>query len=97
MRLRCRSCGREFQISEVADQLDEQLQELLSERADCAKQVAETKLSEDSGATFYRPEREAEVLRRVRERNKGPLSDDEMVRLFREEFFHGGNTQKTHI
>src|SRR5690606_31858141 len=33
---------------------------------------------------YYRPEREAEVLRRVRERNAGPLRDEEMLRLFRE-------------
>ncbi len=33
---------------------------------------------------FYRPEREAQVLRGVVARNKGPLTDEEMVRLFRE-------------
>jgi chorismate mutase / prephenate dehydratase len=33
---------------------------------------------------FYRPEREAEVLRRVLERNPGPLRNEEVVRLFRE-------------
>ncbi len=33
---------------------------------------------------FYRPEREAQVLRKVVERNDGPLRDEEMVRLFRE-------------
>ena len=33
---------------------------------------------------FYRPEREAQVLRNVMERNEGPLSDTTMARLFRE-------------
>lgn len=33
---------------------------------------------------FYRPEREAQVLRKVMERNQGPLSDVTMARLFRE-------------
>jgi chorismate mutase/prephenate dehydratase len=33
---------------------------------------------------FYRPEREAEVLRGVVARNKGPLRDEEILRLFRE-------------
>jgi chorismate mutase/prephenate dehydratase len=65
------------------DELDEEIQALLSERAACAQKVAEAKQTHDDSA-FYRPEREAEILRRVRERNKGPLSDDEMVRLFRE-------------
>src|SRR5690606_9416708 len=33
---------------------------------------------------YYRPEREAQVLRRVVDRNDGPLSDEVLVRLFRE-------------
>jgi chorismate mutase / prephenate dehydratase len=71
-------------LRERIDALDVQIQALLSERAACAQQVAETKREEGEEAEFYRPEREAEVLRLVRERNHGPLSDDEMVRLFRE-------------
>ena len=73
------------QLRKRIDVLDEQIQTLLNERARCAQQVAEAKRAEDAGTTvFYRPEREAEVLRRVRERNAGPLSGDEMTRLFRE-------------
>jgi chorismate mutase/prephenate dehydratase len=37
-----------------------------------------------STVEYYRPEREAQVLRKVVERNDGPLRDEEMVRLFRE-------------
>jgi chorismate mutase/prephenate dehydratase len=33
---------------------------------------------------YYRPEREAEILRAVKERNAGPLRDEDMLRLFRE-------------
>ena len=33
---------------------------------------------------FYRPEREAEVLRMVQERNHGPLDDETIAHLFRE-------------
>ncbi len=72
------------QLRERIDALDEKIQTLLNERARCAQQVAEAKRSEDPDTVFYRPEREAEVLRMVRERNAGPLSDDEVVRLFRE-------------
>ena len=65
------------------DAIDVQLQQLISERARVARQVGEVKgLSRT--ADFYRPEREAQVLRKVVERNKGPLRDEEMVRLFRE-------------
>jgi len=71
-------------LRETIDALDEQIQGLISERASLAKDVAGIK--DDQGATgsFYRPEREAEVLRRVSERNQGPLPTEEMVRLFRE-------------
>jgi chorismate mutase/prephenate dehydratase len=66
------------------DVLDEQIQQLISERASCARQVAEVKIEQGEIADFYRPEREAEVLRRVSERNTGPLPAEEMLRLFRE-------------
>mgnify|MGYP000160950658 CR=1 FL=1 len=72
------------QLRARIDALDEQLQALLTERASCAKQIAEVKQDGGGEADFYRPEREAEVLRRVRQRNTGPLSDEEVVRLFRE-------------
>lgn len=65
------------------DGLDEQIQALISDRARCAKEVAELKNGGDA-ASFYRPEREAEVLRKVIAHNQGPLSSEEMARLFRE-------------
>ncbi|HEY9198009.1 MAG TPA: prephenate dehydratase [Gammaproteobacteria bacterium] len=71
-------------LRERIDALDERLQELLSERAHCAQQVAQAKIAQGDQGDFYRPEREAEVLRKVRERNRGPLGDAEISRLFRE-------------
>jgi chorismate mutase/prephenate dehydratase len=65
------------------DALDAQLEELISQRARYAKEIGVLK-GVKSTAEFYRPEREAQVLRRVVERNKGPLRNEEMVRLFRE-------------
>jgi chorismate mutase/prephenate dehydratase len=70
-------------LRENIDAIDIELQRLISERAQCAKRVGEIKGLKDK-AEFYRPEREARVLRNVIERNEGPLSNDEMVRLFRE-------------
>ena len=67
------------------DQLDQQLLELLSARAICASEVGALKRASNSGdGQFYRPEREAEILRRIAKQNPGPLGDEEMVRLFRE-------------
>ncbi len=66
------------------DAIDAQLQSLLNERAACAQQVAQVKQADDPDAQFYRPEREAQVLRKVLERNPGPLPAEEVTRLFRE-------------
>jgi chorismate mutase/prephenate dehydratase len=66
------------------DQLDKQIQELINERARLAFRVRESKGALPNAVDYYRPEREAQVLRNVIERNQGPLSDDEMLRLFRE-------------
>lgn len=71
-------------IRKRIDALDEQLQQLINERASLAQEVAHVKQAAGDAAVFYRPEREAQVLRRVRERNQGPLSAEEMARLFRE-------------
>lgn len=65
------------------DELDTRIQTLISERASYAQQVGKVK-DQRSDASFYRPEREAQILRNVRERNQGPLPDDAMVRVFRE-------------
>lgn len=65
------------------DVLDERLQQLINERAAIAREVATVKAS-GGDAYFYRPEREVAILRRVSERNTGPLPTEEMVRLFRE-------------
>lgn len=73
------------QLREKIDGIDDQLVKLISERATCAQQVAEVKKStEDSVDTFYRPEREAEVMRKIIASNPGPLADEEMARLVRE-------------
>ena len=66
------------------DSLDEQIQALIGERARIAKKVGQTKQAGRKTVDYYRPEREAQVLRKVIERNEGPLRDEEMVRLFRE-------------
>lgn len=66
------------------DELDEQIQAFITERASCALEIAKIKGMMDTNGEFYRAEREAEVLRKVLARNQGPLSNEEMVRLFRE-------------
>ncbi len=69
---------------ERIDAIDRDIQSLIGERARWAHQVGRAKGPLKAAVDYYRPEREAQVLRRVVDRNDGPLSDAEMVRLFRE-------------
>ena len=71
-------------LRQQIDGIDKEIHSLLSRRAQCASDVAEVKKA--SGAAeivYYRPEREAQVLRRVKDRNDGPLNDDDVARVFR--------------
>ena len=55
------------------DAIDQQIQRLLNQRAECVHKVADVKHRYEPNGTpvFYRPEREAQVMRRVIERNDG--------------------------
>jgi len=66
------------------DGIDREIQTLIAERALWARQVGKAKGKLAAAVEYYRPEREAQVLRRVVDRNDGPLSDEVLVRLFRE-------------
>ena len=66
------------------DGIDREIQQLIAERARFAQQVGRAKGKLRAAVDYYRPEREVQVLRGVLDRNDGPLSDEEMVRLFRE-------------
>ncbi len=61
------------------DALDQQLLELVNRRAAHAHSIGQLK-----NGIVYRPEREAQILRRIKEANPGPLSDETVARLFRE-------------
>lgn len=66
------------------DGIDAKLLELLSQRARCAQKVGEIKARHGEMGYIYRPEREAEVLRRLQELNPGPLSNEYVTFFFRE-------------
>ena len=71
------------EIRRRIDAIDEQIQGLIDDRARLAREVGASKQA-SAAVDFYRPEREAEVLRNVLARNRGPLKNEEMLRLFRE-------------
>ena len=66
------------------DGIDREIQSLIAERALFARQVGHAKGKLAAAVEYYRPEREAQVLRRVVDRNEGPLSNEVLVRLCRE-------------
>ncbi|MDG2502740.1 MAG: prephenate dehydratase [Porticoccaceae bacterium] len=70
-------------LRDKIDALDLQIMQSISERARCAQQVAEVKKGQGDQA-YYKPEREAQVLRHIMDKNAGPLDNEEMARLFRQ-------------
>src|SRR2546426_1941879 len=62
------------------DGVDDELLKLLNKRAALAGRIGALK----QGAPAYRPERETEVLRRIAERNPGPLAPERVSGVFRE-------------
>lgn len=66
------------------DQIDRDIQSLIAERARFAREVGKAKGKLAAAVDYYRPEREAQVLRMVVDRNEGPLSDELLVHVYRE-------------
>jgi chorismate mutase/prephenate dehydratase len=84
-------------IREQIDAIDDQILTLMNDRANYAQQVAAAKLSNDKQSAnrqeesvsstpvvFYRPEREAQILRRMMAQNQGPLHDEQVTCIYRE-------------
>ncbi len=62
------------------DRLDEEILRLVNERAHLAHEIGKLK----ADGTVYRPEREAQVLRRLAEQNPGPLAEKAITHVFTE-------------
>lgn len=75
------------------DSLDEQIVELLNERARLSLQARIAK----GGRTVYRPQREAQVLEHVTRVNDGPLSEEAIQTLFRSIIFVCRSIQQVEI
>jgi chorismate mutase / prephenate dehydratase len=68
------------QLRERIDALDLEILKLVSERASAAHAIGKLK----GDGTVYRPEREAQVLRRLAGHNPGPLPEKAVTHLFTE-------------
>ena len=69
-------------LREQIDAIDAQILDLLNRRAKVAQEVGHVKA--ETNAPVFRPEREAQVLRGVAERNPGPMGNTEVQTIFRE-------------
>jgi len=69
-------------LRRTIDGIDAELVRLLNERVWSAAKIGDEKRK--GGSAVHDPVREDEVLARVKELNKGPLSDDAIARIYRE-------------
>lgn len=63
------------------DQLDDQIVDLLNDRARLAVEIREAKRR--AGLPIHSPQREKEILDRVCRRSAGPLAGDSVLTIFR--------------
>ncbi|WP_204308922.1 chorismate mutase, partial [Klebsiella oxytoca] len=69
-------------LRDQIDALDGQLLALLNQRARVAEQVGEIKRAE--GTPFFRPDRVAQVIDKIRAANPGPLKAEHVSAIWRE-------------
>lgn len=62
------------------DELDQKLVELLSRRAQAAHEIG--KLKRTAGMPIYEPDRERAVFANVKKVNRGPLPDQDLIRIY---------------
>lgn len=71
--------GELKKLRDEIDAIDEHLLKLINERARLAREIGSLK----NDGVIYRPEREAQILRRMQAQNTGPLSNEAVSHIFR--------------
>ncbi|MCZ6791789.1 MAG: chorismate mutase, partial [Candidatus Dadabacteria bacterium] len=64
------------------DSLDQEILKLLNDRGDIALEIR--KLKRENSVGVYDPVREKVIEKKLKELNEGPLSDDSVLKIFRE-------------
>ena len=70
------------ELRDAIDAVDQQLLLLINQRASLADEIGDIKRQE--GSQVYRPEREAQVIRKLQTANQGPLKPDSIANVWRE-------------
>jgi len=71
-------------IRQKIDAIDHQILKLIQRRGSLAQKIGDLKSLVNSKASFYKPDREAEILRNISKLNEGPVSDKKIKYIFKE-------------
>jgi chorismate mutase/prephenate dehydratase len=63
------------------DLIDQKLSTLLNQRLRIAQMIG--KIKKEMGKKIYDPGRESDVLERLKRRNKGPLKEEDLEKIFK--------------
>ncbi len=77
------------------DEIDRQLVELISRRAEAARAIG--RLKRNTKMPIYEPEREKIIFENVRRLNRGPLEDKDLIRIYERLIDIMRNIQKEEI
>jgi len=62
------------------DLIDQKLLSLLNQRVRIAQEIG--KIKKEMGKKIYDPEREKKVLKRLKSKNRGPLKEEDLKKVF---------------
>ena len=71
------------QYRDKIDIIDNKLLKLMQARADIALKIGKIKSKIDPNSSLYKPDREADVLRKILRDNQGNISDKKVKIIFR--------------
>ncbi|MGD2184943.1 MAG: chorismate mutase [Desulfobacterales bacterium] len=80
-------------LRRAIDEIDEKIMDFINQRLSLAKQIGNFK--KQGSIQITDSERENEIIRRLREKNNGPLNDDGLRNIFEAIIAEGRNVQRT--
>jgi chorismate mutase len=80
-------------LRQAIDEIDEKIMELINQRLSLAKQVGDFK--KQGGIQITDSDREKEIMKRLLEKNNGPMRDNGLRNIFGAIIAEGRNVQRT--
>tara|TARA_Y100000817_G_scaffold172482_1_gene134749 strand:+ start:2455 stop:3537 length:1083 start_codon:yes stop_codon:yes gene_type:complete len=71
-------------IRQKIDAIDHQILKLIQKRGSLAQKIGKLKSLMNSDSSFYKPNREAEILRNISKLNEGPIPENKINHIFKE-------------